>query len=147
MKIFVTRIKKGEIRVDGELKASTPKGLAAFIGFENSDTDSNLLLAAQKIAQLRIFEDETGRMAYSAQDKNYPVLCIPNFTLCASTQKGRRPSFDKAMPPERAEKMFDKLILLLQNSLEKVAQGCFKAHMEINLVLDGPVNINLDLKP
>ncbi len=145
MKILITRIKSGEVKVERKIKASVGRGLALFVCVELEDTDSILLEAAQKIVNLRIFEDESGRMRHSVQERKYQLLCIPNFTLCGSTKKGRRPSFEEAMRPNLAEKMFDKLIVLLKGKVEDVQQGVFRAHMDINLNLDGPVNINLKI--
>ncbi len=146
MKVLVTRISKGSLKVKGELKACVGRGMAVFIGIEAGDTESELLQAAEKISNIRIFEAESGRFSESIQEGDYSILCIPNFTLCASTKKGRRPSFERAMKPEPAEKMFDKLITLLQNKLKNVKAGVFKASMDINLELEGPVNINLEIK-
>ncbi len=131
--------------VDQEIKASVGKGIAVFVGINSSDTESTLCAAAEKILNIRIFQDQSGRLFKSVQDKKYSILCIPNFTLCATTTKGRRPSFEKAMAPVQAEKMFDKLMVLLQNSMVNAQPGCFGANMNINLELDGPVNIILKI--
>ena len=96
---------------------------------------------AQKVVNLRVFSDAQGKMNYSVKDKNYKILCISNFTLCANTDKGRRPSFEKAMPKDAANKPFEDFITLLRAREIEVKQGVFGEHMDIRLDLDGPVNI------
>jgi D-tyrosyl-tRNA(Tyr) deacylase len=142
MKILISRINKGSVKVEGKVKASIEKGLAVFVGIESGDTESTLTAASQKVVNTRLFADNSGKISQSVEEKGYSILCIPNFTLCASTEKGRRPSFEKAMRPDAAKKMFAKLIVLLQNEVN-VQSGAFGADMAINLELDGPVNINL----
>jgi D-tyrosyl-tRNA(Tyr) deacylase len=145
MKILINRINKGKVKVAKEVIASINKGLAVFVGIEAGNTESNLVTAAKKIVNIRIFEDKTGKMSRSVKQTGLPVLCIPNFTLCASTEKGRRPSFEKAMKPEKAKKLFDKFLNLLHNELGNIQSGIFGAHMNIKLELDGPVNITLEI--
>ncbi|MCF7873999.1 MAG: D-tyrosyl-tRNA(Tyr) deacylase [Candidatus Omnitrophica bacterium] len=145
MKVLINRINKGKVEVAKEVIASIDKGLAVFVGIEAGNTESNLVTAAKKIVNIRIFEDKTGKMSRSVKQAGLPVLCIPNFTLCASTEKGRRPSFEKAMKPEKAKKLFDKFLNLLHNELDNIQSGIFGAHMDIKLELDGPVNIILEI--
>ena len=83
-------------------------------------------------------------MHYSVKDKNYQVLCIPNFTLCADTDKGRRPSFESSLPPPAAKKIFDDFVMVLRAKEIDVQAGIFGAHMEIDLEMDGPVNVLLE---
>lgn len=143
MQILITRINRGEIRAEKKVIASTGKGLAVFVGIESSDNETNLVTAAKKIVNIRIFKDSSGKLSKSVKEENYGILCIPNFTLCASTEKGRRPSFEKAMKPAAAKKMFAKFILLLQNDVRNVEAGMFGTDMDTKLELDGPVNITL----
>ncbi len=143
MQLLITRINRGEIKIKEKIVASINKGLAVFTGIESNDNETNLATAAKKIANLRLFEDSSGKLSKSIKEENYGILCIPNFTLCASTEKGRRPSFEKAMQPEKAKKMFAKFVLLLQNDIRNVKAGMFGADMNIKLELDGPVNITL----
>ncbi|MCF7908691.1 MAG: D-tyrosyl-tRNA(Tyr) deacylase [Candidatus Omnitrophica bacterium] len=146
MKVFVARVTEGKIVVADEPIGSILKGISVFVGFENGDTEENLSAMAEKVVNLRIFEDNQGKLAYSAKDKGYAILAIPNFTLCASADKGRRPSFDNSMPYQLAEKFFDDFVLVLKTYGLEVEEGVFGAHMNINLGLDGPVNIVLDSK-
>lgn len=145
MKLLVTRIKKGKVKVGGEVKASVDEGLAVFAGIEAGDTETELLQAVKKIINLRVFEDGFGRITGSVKDNKRSILCVPNFTLCASTKKGRRPSFEAAMEPPEAKKMFTKLVAQLKKNFPRVKAGIFGAHMDISLELDGPVNITLSI--
>jgi len=146
MKISLTRINKGRVSVEGKVIASIDKGLAVFIGLEKTDTGDSFEQIAEKIINLRIFENEEGKLDCSVKDKNYHVLCIPNFTLCADTTKGRRPSFEGAMAPNIAKGLFGEFIKILENKGVKTEGGQFGAHMDIKLDLDGPVNIILNEK-
>jgi len=144
MKLLVTRISKGEIVVEEKVVSSVGKGIALFVGLEEGDDNSSLVSMADKVANLRIFEDERGKMHYSVKDKNYQILCISNFTLCANTDKGRRPSFESSMAPDAANKLFADFVLVLQSKQIDVKTGTFGAHMDIHLEMDGPVNIALE---
>lgn len=141
MKILVSRINKGEIKINRKLAASAGKGLAVFIGIETSDAFSQVKATVEKIINLRLFPDKSGRLNYSIKDKGYCLLCIPNFSLCAQTKKGRRPSFEKAMEQKKAKEIFEQFIFLLKEKSIKSAPGKFGANMKINLELDGPLNI------
>ena len=96
---------------------------------------------AQKIVNMRIFEDDNHKMDYSLKDKDYSVLCISNFTLCASTDSGRRPSFEQAMPKDKAQKIFNKFVEKIKALGINVETGAFGKYMRISLDFDGPVNI------
>ena len=146
MKLMLTRVKSASVVTSGALRASIDRGIVAFIGLEKSDQESALIEMASKVATLRIFENEAGKLDSSAKDRGYPVLCVPNFTLCACTKKGRRPSFDQAMIPIEAVKLFEAFTDLLRSEGLRVEKGVFGEHMDIELVLDGPVNIILDTK-
>ena len=92
---------------------------------------------------LRVFENDSCKLHYSLKDKGYQILCISNFTLCARTNKGNRPSFDEAMPPDEANKLFEEFIKLLKSKKIDVQKGIFGQHMDININMDGPINIVL----
>lgn len=141
MKLLVTRINKGEVLVNGRIFSAIGKGVAVFAGIDKDDSSVSLAKAAEKVVNLRIFEDDAKKLRFSVKDKNLQVLCIPNFTLCANIDKGRRPSFDNSMPLLEAEKMFNNFVSLLGVEGVEVKSGDFGAHMDINLDLDGPVNI------
>jgi D-tyrosyl-tRNA(Tyr) deacylase len=145
MKVLVIRINKGEVSVRGKVVSSVSRGVAVFVGIEKGDNDSILEEMAEKITNLRIFENEQEKLNYSLKDTNYQILCISNFTLCANTNKGRRPSFEEAMPKEEANKFFDNFVLLLKARKIDVKTGIFGEYMDINLDFDGPVNIIIEI--
>lgn len=143
MKVLVVRVSGGRVSVEGKVVSSIDKGLAIFVGIEKEDSNAELVAMAEKIVNLRIFENEKGKMNYSLKDKNYQILCISNFTLCANTNKGRRPSFEGAASPDRAKLLFEDFIKILQAGGVRVEKGVFGEKMNIDLQLDGPVNIIL----
>lgn len=143
MKILITRVQKASVTVEGKIISSIGKGIALFLGVEKGDTDDDTYAMAEKAANIRIFENDEGKLHYSLMEKQYEVLCISNFTLCANTEKGRRPSFDDSMEKEAANKCFENFVLILQSKGIKVARGVFGAHMDISVSMDGPVNIML----
>ncbi|MDD5195520.1 MAG: D-aminoacyl-tRNA deacylase, partial [Candidatus Omnitrophica bacterium] len=118
--------------------------MAVFVGFSTGDNDTVIEAMAQKIVNLRIFENEQSKLDYSLKDKNYQIICISNFTLYANTEKGRRPSFEEALDRPEADKLFRDFVLLLEARGLTVARGAFGEHMDIRLTLDGPVNIILE---
>ncbi len=144
MRIVLQRVTRAAVRVDGRTVAEIPQGLAALIGFCQGDTDTQIRYLADKVAHLRIFADDAGRMHRSVRDVGGAVLAIPNFTLAADTRKGRRPSFDPAMPPPEAESAFDRFCDLLAACDVPVARGVFGAHMQVVLANDGPVTLILE---
>ncbi len=146
MKALAVRVSKGQVLVGGKVVSSIARGIALFAAIEKGDTASSLEEIAQKVVNLRIFENEEGKMDHSVRDKSYQILCISNFTLCANTDKGRRPSFEKSMPKDEADKMFEDFLLLLRSREIDVKGGVFGAHMDIELDFDGPVNIILESK-
>jgi len=145
MKVLVTRIKKGKVSVAGKTVDEVGRGLAVFAGIEKTDTDQVLAKMADKVANLRIFADDQGRFHYSVSDLGLQILCISNFTLCADTEKGRRPSFDKAMSQDKADVLFEKFVSLLCSKKIDARNGVFGADMDIDLEMDGPVNIVLSV--
>jgi len=146
MKALVIRISKAKVSVGDNIVSSIGKGLVLFIGLAREDANSDLVSIAEKIVNLRIFEDESGKLNHSVKDKRFSVLCIPNFTLCADTKRGRRPSFEQAMEPGQANKLFEDFIMLLESKGVEVKKGSFGKHMDIELTSDGPVNIILNSK-
>jgi len=142
---LVIRINKGEVLVEGKVISSIAQGLALFVSIEKGDNDNILEEMAQKITNLRIFEDEAGKLNYSVKEKKYGILCIPNFTLCADSNKGRRPSFEFAELKDKAEILFTNLLSLLRARTPQVDSGVFGRHMDIKLEFDGPVNIIIDI--
>lgn len=144
MKVLVARVLRASLKAESGRAVSIARGIVLFIGIERDDSEVQVVEMANRIVNMRIFENEQGKLYYSAQDKGYEILCVPNFTLCASTERGRRPSFDEAMEPEAARRMFENFARLLSSYDIGVQSGMFGEHMEIELVLDGPLNIVIE---
>jgi len=144
MKILVTRVNKGEVFLKNKRLAAIKKGLTIFVSFEKGDNGGKLDQMAKKVINLRIFENREGKMDYSLKDKNHELLCISNFTLAADTSKGRRPSFENALAPQEANKLFTDFVSILKLKGVVTQIGAFGEHMDINLALNGPVNILLE---
>ena len=143
MKVLVVRVHKGEVFIEGKRLSAIDRGLAIFVSLEKGDSNSRLDEMAERVVNLRIFENQEGKMHYSLRDKNYQILCISNFTLLANTSKGRRPCFEDALGPQEANKLFTDFVSVLKSKGVVIQTGAFGKHMDINLSLDGPVNILL----
>ena len=143
MKVLVVRVHKGEVFVERKKLSVIDRGLAIFVSLEKGDSSAKLDEMAERVINLRIFENQEGKMHYSLKDKSYELLCISNFTLSANTSKGRRPSFEDVLGPQEADKLFTNFISILKSKGIVVQTGAFGKHMDINLTLDGPVNILL----
>ncbi|MDI9456674.1 MAG: D-aminoacyl-tRNA deacylase [Bacillota bacterium] len=144
MRAVVQRVKEASVTVDGETVGSICAGLVVYLGVGRGDSPADCTYLAEKIAGLRIFEDENGLMNHSIRVKGGSVLCISQFTLYGDCRKGRRPSFTSAAPPEEAEELFDEFCTRLRGQGLTVAMGRFGAMMRIAQVNDGPVTILLD---
>lgn len=146
MRAVIQRVAKAGIKVSGEQVAKIGRGFVVLVGIGRDDNDDDILWMANKIINLRIFEDEAGKFNYSILDIKGEILLISQFTLYGDCRKGRRPSFDYAMPSDKAREMFDKLFNYLQTQNLKVQKGIFGAKMDVELVNSGPVTIILDSK-
>jgi D-tyrosyl-tRNA(Tyr) deacylase len=144
VKVLVQRVSRAAVRVDGETVSSIGRGLLVFLGVENDDALDDADWNAAKTAELRIFPDEQGRMNLSVEELPGAVLVVSQFTLAASTRRGRRPSFESAAAPERAQPIYERFAAVLAARGLVVATGTFRAMMEVELVNDGPVTILLD---
>lgn len=151
MRTVVQRISSASVVVEGVTVASIARGLLALVGIESSDAPTDLAWTADKLAHLRIFEDAAGKMNLAVTDLRAPdgssagaILLVPNFTVAGDARKGRRPSFDNAMRPDRAEPMFAALAEAARAHGVAVHAGVFRAHMLVNLANDGPVTIILE---
>lgn len=145
MRVVIQRVNWAEVWVEGERKARIDHGLLLLTGFSSEDTEEILKKAARKIVELRIFEDESGKMNLSVKDKNLEILAVPNFTLEGSIEKGRRPSFDRCMEPERARLFFERFCEHIESFGIRVQRGVFQAKMEVKLLNYGPVTFVLAL--
>ena len=129
---------------DAAAHAAIERGLLALVGFETTDADDDRRWIAEKIANLRVFEDDQGKLNLSVLDIRGSVLVVPNFTLAGACAKGRRPSFDRAMRPEHAVKHFATILGELRATGLRVENGVFRSMMKVSLVNDGPVTLWLD---
>lgn len=138
----IQRVLESSVKINNEIVGSINQGLLVFFCVENGDTDEKISYMVEKILNLRIFEDENGKMSKSLQDINGDMLIISQFTLAGNTQKGRRPDFTGAAKPEIAKPMYEKFISEVGKVINgKVAQGQFGADMKVALVNDGPVTL------
>ena len=145
MKAVIQRVKKASVSVDGLIIGQIDTGLLVFLGVCECDTKEDTEILAKKIAALRIFCDEDDKMNLSVRDISGGVLVISNFTLCADTKKGNRPSFAMAKSPDDANIEYERFSELLKAfGVMKVERGSFGADMQVELVNDGPVTIILD---
>lgn len=146
MRAVIQRVTKASVRVDEEITGEIRKGFVVLLGVEDADTEEDVEYLARKIANMRIFEDDKGKMNRSLKDVDGAVLSISQFTLHADTKKGNRPSFTDAAGPKKAEKLYNQFNDKLKKLEIPVETGRFGAHMEVSLVNDGPVTISMDTK-
>ncbi len=141
MKLVIQRVSRASVRVDGELVGAIESGLLVLVGLEHDDGEGQIEKAARRIATLRVFEDDGGRMNRGLDEIGGRVLAVSQFTLAGSISKGRRPSFDGAMAGRQAEPLFDRFVELLRGHGVEVETGVFGAMMAVELVNDGPVTL------
>ena len=142
MKLVVQRVTRASVEVDGEITGKINNGLMVLVGFGQNDTSKEADYLARKLVKLRIFQDENGRMNKSVIDMDYKLLLVPQFTLYASTKKNR-PSFHKALSPDKATELFDYFTDQCRQHIG-VETGVFGAYMKVDLLNDGPVTIMLE---
>lgn len=144
MRAVLQRVSHAEVTVDGEQVAAIGRGYVVLLGVTHGDDDSDARYIADKIASLRLFEDEAGKINVGITDIGGEVLVVSQFTLYADCRKGRRPSFTDAAPPEVADRLYQRVAEMLREAGVPVQTGVFGAHMQVALVNDGPVTILLD---
>ncbi|HKD76982.1 MAG TPA: D-aminoacyl-tRNA deacylase [Ktedonobacterales bacterium] len=144
MRIVVQRVTQAQVEVAGARIAAIEHGLLLLVGVGQRDTEATSVALADKIARLRIFEDDAGKMNLSALDIGGAALVVSQFTLLADTSRGRRPSFVDAAPPAIAAPLVDRFAGALRDLGLHVAQGQFGAHMQVSLANDGPVTIVIE---
>jgi D-tyrosyl-tRNA(Tyr) deacylase len=137
-------VSSASVEVDGKTVASIGRGLLVLLGVAEGDGERQAEWLADKIAGLRIFEDEAGKMNLSVQDVGGSALVVSQFTLLGDCRKGRRPSFSDAAPPEEADRLYQKFVERARAGGLRVETGVFQAHMGVHLVNDGPVTLVLD---
>lgn len=147
MRAVIQRVSQASCTVNGEITGKINTGFLVLLGIEEADTLEDLIWLAQKIVNMRIFNDENGLMNKSLADVDGRILLISQFTLFAQTKKGNRPSFIKAAKPAQSIPLYEKMIAeLAQLSNTKIETGIFGADMKIELLNDGPVTIMMDTK-
>ncbi len=146
MRAVVQRVKKASVVVDGKIVGKIGKGILILLGVGKEDTEEDIRWLADKVSNLRIFEDDEGKMNKSVKDVGGKILVVSQFTLYGDCRKGRRPSFTQAAPPEKGRFFYEKFIEDLKKEGIEVESGIFGAKMEVHLINDGPVTILLDSK-
>jgi len=144
MRAVLQRVARAEVSVDGDRVASIGRGYVVLLGVTHTDDETDARYIADKIASLRLFEDEAGKINLGITDIGGEVLVVSQFTLYADCRKGRRPSFTQAAPPEIAERLYQRVAEILREAGLPVQTGVFGAHMQVSLVNNGPVTILLD---
>jgi D-tyrosyl-tRNA(Tyr) deacylase len=145
MKVTLQRVTYANCIVDGKLINEINKGYMLLVGFTNNDNIENVKKMAKKVANLRIFEDNCGKMNLSIKDVNGEILAISQFTLYADTTQGNRPSFINSMKPDEAKLLYEHFVDILNREYNIITKlGVFGAHMVLNPVCDGPVTINME---
>lgn len=147
MRVLIQRVSEAAVHVDGVCLSSMHSGLLVLAGFEAEDTAEDLLWTAQKIVQLRIFNDEQGVMNLSVKEVDGDIIIVSQFTLHAATKKGNRPSYIRAAKPDTAIPLYEQFVVIVSEQLGKtVGTGQFGADMKVSLINDGPVTIWIDSK-
>ncbi len=145
MRLVIQRVSQAAVQIENKVVGQIDAGLLLLAGITSTDTKEDISWISKKVVQMRIFNDEAGKMNQSVQDIAGEILLISQFTLMASTKKGNRPSFIEAAPPPLAIPLYEQLITQLELDLgKKIQTGIFGADMQVSLINDGPVTIILD---
>jgi len=144
MRAVVQRVLQAQVKIEGQSVAQINKGLLVYLSVGKADTEKDAEFIAEKLVNLRIFEDEAGKMNRSLLDVGYNMLLVSNFTLHGDCRKGRRPSFDAAGKPESAQRLYEKVIELIAEQDVVVQKGAFGEYMQVSSINDGPVTFLLD---
>ncbi len=144
VRALIQRVTRASVTVDGRVTGEIGAGLLVLLGVSRTDNPESASYLAEKIANLRIFSDEAGKMNLSVLDTGGAALVVSQFTLYGDTRGGRRPSYIQAAPPEEANRLYQEFVRSMRSLGVKVETGVFQAHMQVELVNDGPVTILLD---
>jgi D-tyrosyl-tRNA(Tyr) deacylase len=144
MRAVIQRVSRASVTVDGAVVGAIERGLLVFLGVGKEDTQADIDFIADKVAHLRIFEDDSGKMNLSVSDIGGAVLLISQFTLFGDCRKGRRPDFTAAGAPDMAKQLYEHTIAAVKARGVPVETGVFAAHMDIDAANDGPVTLILD---
>lgn len=146
MRAVVQRVTEGSVTVEGKVTGEIKNGFVVLLGVGNEDTEADADYIADKVSNLRVFEDENGKMNLSLKDVGGEILAVSQFTLYGDCRKGRRPGFTEAAPPEKAKALYDYFTDRLRKADIKVGEGIFQADMLVKIYNDGPVTLLLDSK-
>ena len=144
MKAVIQRVTRASVHVEGKTVGQIESGLLVLLGVAKGDGDTDSRYLVEKIRMLRIFSDEQGKMNRSLEDIGGSVLLVSQFTLLGRTANGRRPSFEEAAPPDEAKRLYEQVVAALRNHGTHVETGVFAAHMQVEMLNDGPVTFVLD---
>lgn len=144
MKALIQRVKQASVTIEGEVYSSIGFGMLIFLGVEKEDSLENAQKLSEKLINLRIFEDNEGKMNKSLLDVKGEILVVSQFTLMGDCKKGTRPSFDKAALPDKANKLYEAFVNLVSNYGLTVKTGKFQAMMDVSLINDGPVTLMVE---
>ncbi|TWJ33003.1 D-aminoacyl-tRNA deacylase [Geobacter argillaceus] len=144
MKAVIQRVSEARVKVDGVTVGAINRGILVLLGVERGDEERDADWLARKIVELRIFEDQTGKMNLSVQEIGGGLLAVSQFTLAGNCAKGRRPSFDTAAPPDEGKRLYDYFVDRVGETGTTVATGIFQTDMQVSLVNDGPVTFILE---
>jgi len=144
MRFLIQRVSRASVRVDGNLESAIGRGLLVLVGISGTDGTAEADYLADKLVNLRIFPDAEGRMNRSALDVKASLLLVSQFTLYGDCRKGRRPSFDAAAPVAKARELYDYVVSKVREKGLVTESGVFQAHMEVELINDGPVTLLME---
>jgi D-tyrosyl-tRNA(Tyr) deacylase len=144
MKVVIQRVTRASVHVEGKTVGQIESGLLVLLGVARGDGETDGRYLVEKIRMLRIFSDQQGKMNRSLADIGGSVLLVSQFTLLGRTANGRRPSFDEAAPPDEAKRLYEQVVAGLRDQGTHVDTGIFAAHMQVELLNDGPVTFVLD---
>ncbi len=144
MKALLQRVDRASVTVGGNVTGSIGKGLCVFLGVAEGDTQKDIAWLADKVVNLRIFDDESGKMNRSVIDEKGEILIVSQFTLCGDCKRGRRPSWTNAAEPTEANRMYEKFVGEIESRGVVAATGVFQALMKVEICNDGPVTLMID---
>lgn len=144
MRAVVQRVSKGNVEIEGDIVGSIEKGLVVLLGVSEKDTKDDALYMTDKILNLRVFDDEEGKMNFSLLDIKGELLIVSQFTLYGDCRKGRRPNYMAAAKPDIADALYTHLVTLCRAQNVKTETGVFQADMKVNIINDGPVTLIID---
>ena len=146
MRALLQRVLEAKVVVDGQITGEIQKGILVFLGLAKEDNLEKGKKLIDKILKYRFFDDEQGKMGWNVSQAQGGVLLVSQFTLMAQTQKGLRPDFGPAMPPEAAKQLYDQLVDYARSQFPQLQTGIFAADMKVHLINDGPVTFQLEVE-